>query len=592
MELVSRFPALPIDAVLPEILASLERHRNLVIEAAPGAGKTTRVPPALLSVVSGQVVVLEPRRIAARMAARRVAAELGEPLGGVIGYQVRFEEVAGPRTRLRFVTEGVLTRRLISDPDLRGVSAVILDEFHERHLDGDLALALLKRAQKKRPELRIIVMSATLDAAPVAHYLGDCPVIRSEGRRFPLSIAHLPYSPAPLEAQIRGAFEALLREGLTGDILAFLPGAAEIRRAARECEDVARRAGVLILPLHGSLSPEEQDRAVAPAAQPKLILATNVAESSITIDGVTAVIDSGLARQASWSPWTGLQMLQVGRVSKASATQRAGRAARTAPGRVLRTYTAEDYQRRPDHDVPEILRSDLSQLCLTLRAMRINPLADIAWLNALPEPALASAESLLDRLGATDESARRLARFPLPPRLSRLLLCAEEKQVAEAGCRAAAILSAGLDSGSSDLLAAMDRPSDPRLRDHIAQLRKLVRTSQPPRHDDDALLQSVLAAFPDRVARLRAGSQVLLSSGGSAEIIGTQHNYEYMVALDAENRSDKPLPIIRMTARVEPEWLIDLFPDRVREEFRLVWNRATERIEASSVLLYDELVIQ
>ena len=226
--------ALPVDAILPEILGSIREQPDLVIVAAPGAGKTTRVPPALLGEVTGEVVVLEPRRIAARLAARRVAWELGEALGETVGYQIRFEEAVGPRTRLRFVTEGVLTRRLLSDPNLKGVDAVVLDEFHERHLESDLALALLKRLQKSRPDLLIVVMSATLDAEPVARYLNGCPIIRSEGKLFDLSIQHQPYSPDPLEKQVRSAVEQLLTGRASGDILAFLPGAVEIRRAMRE----------------------------------------------------------------------------------------------------------------------------------------------------------------------------------------------------------------------------------------------------------------------------------------------------------------------------------------------------------------------
>ena len=313
-------PVLPVDDLLPEILESLRLHPNLVIVAAPGAGKTTRVPPALTGIVGGEVVVLEPRRIAARLAARRVAWELGEPVGQTVGYQIRFEEAIGPRTRLRFVTEGILTRRLLSDPHLKGVSAVVLDEFHERHLESDLALALLKRLQRTRPELRIVVMSATLDADPVAEYLDGCHVVRSAGRLFDLSIRHLPYSPKPLEAQVNNGLELLVNEKHAGDTLVFLPGAVEIRRAMRECAAVALRAGLLMLPLHGSLPPKEQDRALAPASQRKVIFATNVAESSVTVEGVTAVVDSGLARFASDSPWSGLPTLHVGRVSKASAT--------------------------------------------------------------------------------------------------------------------------------------------------------------------------------------------------------------------------------------------------------------------------------
>jgi ATP-dependent helicase HrpB len=581
--------ALPVDAILPEILDSLKRCPNLVIEAPPGAGKTTRVPPALLDVVSGEVVVLEPRRIAARMAARRVAWELGEEVGQTVGYQVRFEEAVGPKTRLRFVTEGMLTWRLLSDPGLKGVAAVVLDEFHERHLESDLALALLKRLQQTRPDLRIVVMSATLDAGPVAHYLQDCPVLRSEGRQFDLSIAHLPYSPKPLEAQLTEALELLIAEEPSGDVLAFLPGAAEIRRAMRESLAVARRVGLLVLPLHGDLTPAEQDRAVAPSSQRKVILATNVAESSVTVEGVRAVIDSGLVRIATYSQWTGLPTLHVGRVSKASAKQRAGRAGRTGPGRVLRLYTVEDYLRRPEHDEPEIARSELSQLCLALRAMRIG---QIDWLDAPPAAAVERAESLLDRLSATGAMVQQLARYPLHPRLSRILTAAMERGVGEDGCIAAALLGSGARSEKNDLLAAIDADQDYRTRQQVEQLRRIARPARQAKHNDDALLMSILAGFPDRVARRRAGNQMLLSNGTSAEVAGEAPQYEFMVAVDAEDRKDKPLPLIRMTARIEPEWLIELFPDRVREQSSVEWNRQTERVEAVSALLYDELVIQ
>lgn len=589
-------PVLPVDAILPEIIDSLNRCPNLVVEAPPGAGKTTRVPPAVLGIVSGEVVVLEPRRIAARLAARRVAWELNEKLGETVGYQVRFEEVVGPRTRLRFVTEGILTRRLLSDPSLRGVGAVVLDEFHERHLESDLALAMLKRLQRTRPDLRIVVMSATLDVEPLAQYLGGstegCPMVRSEGKLFEVLIKHLPYSPKPLEAQVREAVELLIHEQDSGDILVFLPGAAEIRRAMRECEAIASRAGLLMLALHGGLSPKEQDRAVSPAAQRKLILATNVAESSVTVEGVTAVIDSGLARVSTYSPWSGLPTLQVSRVSKASAKQRAGRAGRTGPGRVLRLYTEEDYSRRAEQDAPEITRTDLSQLCLDLRAMRIASVKDIDWLDAPPDAAVERAEVLLDRLGVTGAMAQRLARYPLPPRLSRILVESLERGVGEDGCVAAALLGSGVQVEKNDLLTAMELEQDYRTKQQVEQLRRIARPARQADHNDDALLMSVLAGFPDRVARLRAGNQVLLSTGASAEVAGETPLYEFMVAVDAEDRKDKPLPLIRMTARIEPEWLIDLFADRVREQISVTWNRLTERVDAVSALLYDALVIQ
>jgi ATP-dependent helicase HrpB len=592
MEDVPRQSPLPIDSILPEIIESLRQRPNLVVEAAPGAGKTTRVPAALLDAVRGEVLVLEPRRIAARLAARRVAWELGEQAGETVGYQVRFEKAAGPKTRLHFVTEGVLTRRMLSDPLLKGVDVVVLDEFHERHLESDLALALLRRLQRIRPELRLVVMSATLDAAPVASFLGGCPALRSEGRLFDLSILHLPYSPEPLHAQVNGALETLLREGHAGDILVFLPGSAEIHRTMRFCAPLARQANLLALPLHGNLSPAEQDRVVAPAAQRKLILATNVAESSVTIDGVTAVIDSGLARIAAYSPWTGLPTLNIARVSKASAQQRAGRAGRTGPGRVLRLYSQMDYQQRADFDTPEILRTDLAQLCLALRAMGISDPGELDWLDAPPAAAVEVAERLLDRLSATEGMSHKLMRFPLPPRLSRMIVAATERGAGEAGCKAAALLGSGARSEHNDLLAVIDAPLDERTQQQLRQLRTLARLGKHEKQDDDELLLSVLAGFPDRVARRKSGNQVLLSTGVAAEIAGEPPSFPFLVALDVEDRAENPLPLIRLFARFEPEWLIDLFPEHVREESRITWNRQAERVDAASLLIYDELILQ
>ncbi|HUO60674.1 MAG TPA: ATP-dependent helicase C-terminal domain-containing protein, partial [Candidatus Acidoferrales bacterium] len=409
---------------------------------------------------------------------------------------------------------------------------------------------------------------------------------------FDISMQHSPYSPQPLELQVRGALELLLAGQRTGDILVFLPGAVEIRRAMRECDAIARTEDLLLLPLHGSLPPEEQDRAVAPAAQRKVIFATNVAESSITVEGVTAVIDSGLARFASYSHWSGLPSLHVGRVSKASAKQRAGRAGRTAPGRVIRLYTEQDYAHRPEQDAPEILRSDLSQLCLALRAMKVADPSELEWLDTPPEGAITAAETLLDRLGAKADLAKQLARYPLPPRLARIVVESVQRGVGEQGCAAAALLGSGVQAKANDLLAAMSATQDARVRQHAEQLRRIARPPKQKRHDDDALLMSVLAGFPDRVARRRAGNQVLLSAGGSAEIAGEAPPYEFMVAVDAEDRKDKPLPLIRLSARIEPEWLIDIFPEHVRERFELLWNEKAQRVDAVSALMYDELMIE
>jgi ATP-dependent helicase HrpB len=563
---------LPIDAVLPQISDALRSSRNLVIEAPPGAGKTTRVPPALLSLVDGTVLVLEPRRLAARLAARRVAAEMNERVGETIGYQVRFEEVSGPRTRLLFLTEGVLTRRLLSDPELKGVDFVVLDEFHERHLDTDLALALLKRIGK-----RLVVMSATIDAGPVSRFL-DCPSIRSEGKLYSLEIEHTPHSAAALEEQVRAAIERMLDGATPRDVLVFLPGAAEIRRTARVLESIAARRDLLVVPLHGDLTPEEQDRAVSRAKRRKVILSTNIAESSVTIEGVTAVIDSGLARVPVDSPWTGLPSLNVQRVSQASCTQRAGRAGRTAPGHVIRLYTAEDFHRRPAADRPEIERRELSQMALQLRAMGI---AYLEWLDAPPESAVAAANELLDMLGATPE----MAALPLPPRLAGLVLDARRRGVPEKGCAAAAVLSAG-ERGSTDLLALMEREWQPQTRRVFDQLRRLVPGRDRRGAGDEALLQAVLAAFPDRVARHRRDGELLLSGGGSARLPDCR--CEFLIAIDVEDRRERGLPLVRLAAPIEPEWLLE----RAKERVTLEWNRAAERVDEVSALVYDQLVIE
>jgi len=587
---------LPIDDLLPGIRESLGRCSNLVIEAPPGAGKTTRVPPTLLELVRGQVLVLEPRRLAARLAARRVAYELGEKLGETVGYQVRFEEVAGASTRLRFVTEGILTRRLISDPSLARVDAVVLDEFHERHLETDLALALLRRLQRgTRPDLLVVVMSATLDAVPIASYLGGCPILRSEGKLFDLALTYQPYSALPLEKQVVAALESLVAKASSGDVLVFLPGAAEIRRAERECLTLVAKHDLLLFPLHGDLPPAEQDRAVSAAEKRKVILSTNVAESSITVEGVTAVIDSGLARIASDSPWSGLPTLEVARISKASATQRAGRAARTAPGRAIRLYTMEDFHRRRAQDPPEILRRELSELCLTLHAIGVRDPLDLDWLDAPPKAAVCRAEDLLERLGASrdasGERVRKLARYPLHPRLARLVMEAVERGAGVEGCRAAAALSSGARSQSCDVMSIVDSEFDRATQLHYEQIRRIVGPSQPKPHDRNALALSVLTAFGDRVARRAKDNQLLLASGGSA-LLDCDTRVDFLVAVDIENRSEHALPLVRLYCAIEPEWLIDLFPDRIKEQAGVEWNRAAERVDAVSALLYESLVIE
>jgi ATP-dependent helicase HrpB len=644
---------LPIDPLLPEIVAALRRSPSLVVEAPPGAGKTTRVPRALHDAGlagAGEVVILEPRRLAARLAARRVAEELGERAGETVGWQVRFEDVSSPRTRIRYVTEGLLTRRLLADPALRGVGAVVLDEFHERHLQGDLALALLRRLQRTaRPDLRLVVMSATLDAAPVARYL-EAPSLRSEGRRFDVAVEHLSPEDAArpnvrLEEEVARAVKRLHREGAAGDVLVFLPGAAEIRRARDALAPFAESANVDVLPLHGDLPPDEQDRAVRPGARRKVILSTNVAETSVTIEGVVAVVDSGLARVASHSPWSGLPTLEVRKISRASAAQRAGRAGRTGPGRALRLYTRHDHDARPEFDVPEVLREDLSETLLALAGS--GAAEGFEWFEPPPAAALDAARALLARLGAIDRAGaptaigRSMLRVPGHPRQGRLVAEAAARGAADEGALLAALLGErdlrdrrALEGGAlpatgpSDLLelahvfaeAARGRFDPDRLRrmgvsaaaaQAIERARRqlsrvargLPRPAATPASTDDALLAATLAAYPDRVARRRASGsdEIVLAGGGSARLdpASVVRESPLLVAIDAEERRGDRRPgargaevRVRIASAVTQELLLDLFPDALRYEDAVSWNAAAERVDASERLLYEDLVLE
>ena len=635
---------LPVDGLLPQLVEVLRAGPAVVLQAAPGAGKTTRVPPALLDAGlagEGDIWVLEPRRLATRLAAGRVAEERGERLGETVGYQIRFEERASPQTRLRFVTEGVLGRRLLSSPGLGGVGAVVLDEFHERHLQGDLALALLRRLQHQGHPLKLVVMSATLDTRPLREFLGGCPLLSSEGRAFPVEVEHLAAADARhLDVQVLAAVKRLVPSLPEGDVLVFLPGAAEIRRAQASCADFAQRHGFHILPLHGDLPAAEQDRAVRPGPGRKLVLSTNVAESSITIAGVTAVIDSGLARIPVHSPWSGLSSVQISRISQASALQRAGRAGRTRAGRALRLYTKADFEARPKHETPEIARSDLSEAVLALAASGVADRRHFPFFEAPPAAALEAAERLLSDLGALDTAGaptplgRRMLSFPLHPRLARVVVEGENRGVGRAAALAAAVLGerdvrrsartrldgprsrSASTSARSDVLERLGDLADTGATaseelDTVAvaavqragrQLARLVDGRVPaPRTDterDDALLLAVLAGFPDRVARRRRrhAPELLLSGGGTATLDETSavREPELLVALDAEVRAGPrgPETRVRVASEVQEEWLLELFPERLRDAEKLVWNAARERVEVASQLLYGELLLE
>jgi len=653
---------LPIDHVLPELVAAVRDRRVAVLVAPPGAGKTTRVPGALLDAgaVTGEIVVLQPRRLAARLAATRIASERGVELGGEVGYEVRFDRKRSAATRISLVTEGILTRRLLSDPELRGVGCVIIDEFHERHLDGDLALALVERLRAKRPELALLVMSATLDAEPVAAFLG-APIVRSEGRTFPIAIEYLEQpDDRHLGKQVSAAVRRAAQDGLDGDVLVFLPGAGEIRRCAEDLADAAAVFELAVLPLHGDLTADEQDRAVRPAKQRKVILATNVAETSVTIDGVVCVIDSGLARIARYSPWTGLPSLQIEPVSRASCAQRAGRAGRTRPGRVIRLYTKHDHDTRRAFEVPEVTRTDLAGAALELYGAGLAGLRALRWYEAPPEASVTAAEELLVRLGAVEhgqrggapdgsaggagrspvgsitERGRRMLRFPVHPRIARVVCEAEARGVSREACTIAALLGvrelrlerrgphgAARVSSSSDLIDDMDALLDARQhglradrlrRDSIdigsahaadraaKQLERIARDERrgPDGHEalDRELQIAILSGFPDRVGKRRAprSPEIVFTGGGSGTLAQSSAviDAELMVAVDVAEtgaRGQASKVQIRRASAIEASWLLDLYLDRIEERDELVWNAQRERVERVVQMTYDGLAI-
>jgi ATP-dependent helicase HrpB len=477
--------SLPIWQVHAQIAGALKTGNRLVLIAPTGSGKTTQVPQMLLDggACSGRIVVLQPRRVAARTVAARVAWERGGKPGGEVGYQIRFEDRTSLGTRICFVTEGILLRWLQGDPDLREISVILFDEFHERNLLSDVALALAKRLQEtRRPDLKIIVMSATLEAEPVAKYLGGCPVLVSEGIAFPVEIRHLAsHDERPVFEQAADLVAQITHAGEPGDILIFMPGMGEINATIGACRAAETRERLALIPLHGELPPEEQDAAFAPNPLRKVVVATNVAETSVTIDGIIHVIDSGLARVARYEAERGISTLFIEPISRASADQRAGRAGRTAPGICHRLWTEGAHLNRPERNTPEIQRSDLAEVVLLLHSFGIKNAAQFDWLDRPDPQAVERAERLLRILGAlhsgegTNVSGEKpdmtpigwqMLRLPMHPRYSRMLV-----EAAKYGCVPAAALCASLVSGR-DLLMRLGRDDK-----HIAEARELFAAS-------------------------------------------------------------------------------------------------------------------
>jgi ATP-dependent helicase HrpB len=593
---------LPIDPLLPSIADLVRTRGAVVLQAETGAGKTTRVPPALLDAgLAGgkRLVVLEPRRIAARAAARRIAEERGTALGDEVGFQVRFERMAGPRTRLLVVTEGILVRMLQDDPFLEDVGLVVFDEFHERSLDADLSLALVERVRRDaRPDLRVAVMSATLEGEAVARFLGDAPVVAAPGRAFPVDVEYVPFGRADdLAERIADAVGvALVRT--EGDVLVFLPGVGEIARCAAAAAERWRGRALDLLELHGSLPPERQDEALRRGPRRRVVFATNVAETSVTLPGVTAVVDSGLVRRLRFDAGSGLDRLELGAVSKASAEQRRGRAGRVAPGLCLRLGSALDLRGRAEREEPEILRVDLSGLALQLLSFGERDVAAFPFFEAPDGRALARSLELLERLDATrggrlTDLGRALARWPVHPRLARVLHEARELGVARRGALAAALLSERdpfevprdvrgarvaaheSDSDVVDRVAALEEPGGGsgggergRLRQVERAAGQLIRMLESERRSaaaaaasaadaDVALRRALFAGFADRLVRRRApGSRkgVMVGGRGVELAAGSAvRRAELFVALDVDAAGDDAR--VRLASAVEPEWL-------------------------------------
>lgn len=615
---------LPIHEVTSDIVSALRRGPRLVLLAPPGAGKTTVVPGLLVDeqLAKGQVWVLEPRRLAARLAATRVAEERGGRVGHEVGYRVRFVDQTSRSTRIVYLTEGILTRRMVADPFLEGVGAVILDEFHERSIHADLALAFLREVQESRPELKVVVMSATLDPGPVAAFLGGCPIVESQGRAHPIDVRYLERpDDRRVEERVAAGVKRALREGGDGDILAFLPGAGEIARAERSLSSDLEGLSV-VLPLHGELDPKAQDRAVAPRAPGglrRVVLATNVAESSLTIPGVDTVVDGGLAKTSRYDPGLGVDHLELGRISRFSADQRAGRAGRLGPGRAFRMWTEAEHRLLPTAEAPEIARTDLASAVLAVTAWSGSDPSAFGWFERPPQGMLDAAVRLLRRLGALPAEGFRptalgevLADLPVHPRLGKLLLVSRSWDALEAGARVAALASERdvlrergrlRDRvGSSDLLERLERLEavaageapervglDPRgaraaLRaaDRLAKI-ALRAPPLPPSSrasGEEALLRATLGAFPDRVARRGRGGSVQLAEGGSAQLAeeSVVKDAELLVAVQLDGRGAGQRAIVRLASRVERAWL-DLDAGGVEARTVARFDEARERVE-------------
>ena len=644
--------ALPIWKIHADILRTLRAGNRLVLVAPTGSGKTTQVPQMLLDAgIAGDkmIVVLQPRRVAARTVATRVAWEREGKLGAEVGYQIRFDDHTSVGTRICFVTEGILLRWLQDDRTLGGIGAVVFDEFHERNLLSDVALALVKHLQQtQRPDLAMVVMSATLDAEPVAAYLDQCPILISEGQSYPVEVGYLSVPDhGRITAQAAETVERIINGGAPGDILVFMPGRGEINGTLDALRGLRTGERVACIPLHGELEPQEQDRAFAPNSLRKVIVATNVAETSITIDGIRHVVDSGVARVARYDAERGIGTLLLEPISRASADQRKGRAGRTAPGTCHRLWTTSSHQDRDERNTPEIQRSDLAEVVLLLHSLGIREAATFDWLDKPDPQAVERAERLLTMLGALLDAnltpiGRQMLRLPMHPRYSRMLIEASHR-----GCVPDAALCAALVSGR-DLLARLDRDdsqtkaaremfedstdsdfitlmraydfakangfSFERCRNYginaqvarqveqtfqqilqAAHQQRLYDRDAAPAKNDDALLRCLMAGFVDQLAKRREPGKPAcdLTDQRAGQLVResvVQDAPYFVVANLRETPTGQTL--LSLATAVQPAWIAEMFPQHLTTTVAHLFDAQNKRVAATKLVRYRDLVIE
>ena len=657
--------ALPIYELESAVVASLRTQGRLIVQAPTGSGKSTQIPQMLLRhgvldalggrAVKGEVVVLQPRRLAARMLAKRVAEEVGTNLGDVVGYQIRLESRVSERTRIRFVTEGILLRQMSFDATLRGISAIVFDEFHERHLYGDISLARAVQIQQStRPDLKIIVMSATLDAGILKNYLAPSDVLVSQGRSFPVRIEYLPkavnFENDAMWDVAAAECERMADASAGGDMLVFMPGAYEINRTVQAIQGARGLRDFVCYPLHGELPPEQQDRAVQKYATRKIIVSTNVAETSLTIDGVTTVIDCGLARVARFDPHRGINTLMIDKISAASADQRAGRAGRTAPGVCVRLWAEREHANRAPQELPEVKRLDLSEVVLTLKASGIDDVMNFPWLEKPDAVGLVRAENLLVDLGALAGErktitavGRKMLRFPVHPRYARMLLAAEER-----GCVRTVALMAALTQGRNFLIRGVARDVEQAREDALGEeyesdfflmmrawryadqanygieaCRRLGIHAQGARQvgplfeqfleiaakegldvserkiDGAAVRKCVLAGFSDQLARrLDAGTlrcELVHNRRGVLARESVIQQAKLLVAAEISEigRGDGEVnTLLTLATAVEEAWLQEIFPDDYREVKGVSYDETIKRVVARRERRFRDLVLE